>query len=291
MSVESSAPRSRRAVLAAALGGLGAVVVSRFVTPEAVKAADGDAVLVGGSHTGGTPTAITTGGAVNAIAGISDTGTGLRGASTSIDPIVYPDPPGTPPDPGNATGVLGTAGDTTNMADNTGETGVFGYANLSIYSNGVWGESIDGTGVYGTGDTGVWGAGGWWGVYGIGRIGVMGDVFADSTGVYGFAGDAQAPTPPAGVGVQATAAAGLIALNVTGKAKFSRSGRTSFAATKYSKKVTMAGVTSSSYVIATLQSKRTGIYVQSVVPAAGYFTIYLNKAVSSTTYVGYLVIN
>jgi hypothetical protein len=285
MSVESSAPRSRRAVLAAALGGLGAVVVSRFATPESAKAADGDAVLVGTARTGATETSITVSGAANAIAGSSDTGTGLRGSSTSLltvdDPTVA----------GHSTGVLGTAGDATDVATNTGETGVYGFSNTSFNSNGIWGDSLQGTGIFGTGDTGVYGAG-YWGLYAIGRIAVMGDGSSLDTGVYGFAGDVVAPTPPAGVGVQASAATtAQVALNVTGKARFSRSGRTSVTSGHYSKKVTMAGVTTSSYIIATLQTRRTGVYVHAVVPAAGYFTIYFNKTVSSTTYVGYLVIN
>jgi hypothetical protein len=290
MSVDSSAPRSRRAVLAAALGGLGAVVVSRFVTPEAVKAADGDAVLVGSARTGATETSITVSGSANAIVGSSDTGTGLRGASTSTAIADLANP-------GSATGMIGTAGATGTPGDpggtalNTSETGVYGFANTSSGSNGIWGDSFGGAGVFGTGDTGVYGSG-YWGVYGTGTIAVMGDGTATETGVYGFAGNVSAPPPPAGVGVQATAGStAQTALNVTGKAKFSRSGRTSVTAGHYSKKVTMAGVTTASYIIATLQTRRTGVYVHAVVPAAGYFTIYFNKTVSSTTYVGYLVIN
>jgi hypothetical protein len=53
----------------------------------------------------------------------------------------------------------------------------------------------------------------------------------------------------------------------------------------------MTGVTASSYIIATAQTRRSGVFVQVVVPAAGKFTIYLNKVVSGTTYVGFLVIN
>ena len=53
----------------------------------------------------------------------------------------------------------------------------------------------------------------------------------------------------------------------------------------------MVGVTGSSYIIATLQTRRAGVYVHAVVPAAGYFTIYLNKIVTGGTAVGYLVIN
>ena len=59
MSVETSAPRSRRAVLAAVLGGLGAVVASRLGSPPAVSATDGDAVTVGGTFFGATATALT----------------------------------------------------------------------------------------------------------------------------------------------------------------------------------------------------------------------------------------
>jgi hypothetical protein len=178
------------------------------------------------------------------------------------------------------------------MAGNTGETGVYGFSDITLGSNGVWGDSVTGTGVYGSGDAGVVGFGGYVGVYGVGSVGIWGDGSAFDTGVYGFAGSAAAPPPPAGVGVQATAGTtAQIALNVTGKAKFSRSGRTSFAATKYSKKVLMAGVSGSSYIIATLQSKRSGIHVAYVVPAAGYFTIYLNKAGTSSAVVGFLVIN
>jgi hypothetical protein len=312
MSVESSAPRSRRAVLAAALGGLGALVASRLTTPEAVTAADGDAVTVGSARTGSTETSITTTGSANAIAGISDTGTGLHGSSTSVTPV-----PGDPTPAGNATGVIGTSGALANIAGNTGETGVYGFSNTTPATNGIWGDSVIGTGVYGTGDTGVYGSG-YWGVYGTGPIGIMGDGYATDTGVYGFSGDSAAPDALAGVAVQATAginaaialnartigpttpaqiavnaaaATGHIALNVTGKTKFSRSGRVAVSAGASSKKVTMSGVTTTSYVIATLQSKRTGVYVASVVPATGYFTIYLNKAVTSSTTVGFLVIN
>jgi hypothetical protein len=53
----------------------------------------------------------------------------------------------------------------------------------------------------------------------------------------------------------------------------------------------MPGVTASSYIIATLQTRRAGVYVHAVVPAAGSFTIYLNKTVTAATVVGYLVIN
>jgi hypothetical protein len=173
-------------------------------------------------------------------------------------------------------------------------TGVFGEA-AGHSPTGVWGEggtvaSGSSTGVYGEGDTGVWGFGGW---------GVFGASDATGTGVYGFSG-ATVPSAPAhtgvfgytdsGTGVYAQAATGT-ALYVNGKVRFSRSNVTYVAAGHSSRKVTLAGVTTSSWVIATPKTNRAGVFVQAVVPGAGYFTIYLNKTVAGTTYVGYLVIN
>jgi hypothetical protein len=50
-------------------------------------------------------------------------------------------------------------------------------------------------------------------------------------------------------------------------------------------------MTASSFVLATLQTRRTGVYVAAAVPAAGKFTLYLNQAVSATTYFAYIVLN
>jgi len=290
MSVDPSAPRSRRAILASALGGLGAVVASRLIKPETVSANPGDAVLVDGTFSGAGTTAIsstaTTGAAID---GSTADATGLKGSSTDNTPV---------PDfsvASNRTGVIGAAGATDivekEISANTDEVGVYGFSTTSANSSGVWGDSFDGTGVSGTGGTGVFGAG-YYGVYAFGRVAVTGEGYYTETGVYGYSGALAAPLPPPGVGVQATAGStAQIALNVTGKAKFSRSGRTYVATGQYARKITMAGVTASSYVIATLQTRRTGVYVHAVVPGTGYFYIYLNKAVTANTYVGYLVIN
>jgi hypothetical protein len=280
MSVETSTPRSRRAVLAAALGGLGAVIASRLATPSAVNAADNDPVLVGGTFTGTTATTITTAGSgntANAIVGHSLDGIGLMGASDDAVPVTDFTVAG------HRTGIVGLVGTGTGVAANTGEVGIYGFSDVSINSIGVWGDTASGYGMIGSGLVGV---------YGTGQVGVVGDVSATGTGVYGFAGTSVAPTPPAGVAVQATAATtAQVALNVSGKAKFSRSGRARVLSGRSARRINMAGVTTSSYIIATLQTRRTGVYVHAVVPAAGYFTIYLNKTVSAATYIGYLVIN
>jgi len=173
-------------------------------------------------------------------------------------------------------------------------TGAYGEA-TGTNPTGVWGQGgvvVTGfsTGVYGEGDTGVWGYGGW---------GVFGASGSTGTGVYGFSG-ASVPDAPvhtgvfgysdSGFGVYARAATGT-ALYVNGKARFSRSAKTYVSAGHSSRVITLAGVTTSSYIIATPQTNRAGVFVQAVVPGSGKFTIYLNKTVSATTYVGYLVIN
>jgi hypothetical protein len=277
MSVDSSAPRSRRAVLAAALGGLGAVIASRFASPDAIRAANGDAVTVGNAFTGTAPTSLTSTAATGAaVEGHSGTGTGVWATSDDNTPSTFVS--------GNRTGLVGIGGAATGIAASTDETGVYGFSDVSANAAGIWGDTFDGTGVIGTG---------FWGVYGNGQVGVFGDVFSGGTGVYGFVGDVIAPAPTPGVGVEARAnTTAETALNVIGKAKFSRSGRGRVLGGHSSRVVTLAGVVKdSSYVIATLQTNRPGVYIQSVVTANGSFTVNLNKSVPGFTYFGYLVIN
>lgn len=135
--------------------------------------------------------------------------------------------------------------------------------------SGVAGASVGGTGVFGYAGSDAT-------VYYLLTYAVA------TTGVLGYA--------PTGTGVHAKSDSGT-ALKVTGKATFSRAKRVTMSAGASSKTITLAGVTSSSMVLATLQSKRTGYYVSSVVPASGKFTIYLNKALTSSTVVAYFVIN
>ena len=82
-----------------------------------------------------------------------------------------------------------------------------------------------------------------------------------------------------------------VALDVRGKVKFSRSGRTNISAGQSSKLITLAGVTTGSKVFAVLHSNRSSRYVRAVVPATGRFRIYLNATVSSTTSVAWFVLD
>ena len=144
----------------------------------------------------------------------------------------------------------------------TGPNGIAAVSNASGAVNGVFGRATNaatGSGVYGQND---------------------------STG-YGVAGRSNN-----GTGVLADSSNGT-ALSVTGKAKFSRSGVATVSAGQTYKQVTLTGLTSSTFVVATVQGSTAGVWVQrvAVTPASGYFRIYLNKTASANTKVGWFAIN
>jgi hypothetical protein len=159
------------------------------------------------------------------------------------------------------------------------------------------------TGVSGSGSSiGVKGFGSDVGVDGIGiATGVRGD--GADIGVEGIAHVGGGPegwgigvsgTAKTGIGVKATSPSG-IALDVVGKARFSRSGKVAVAAGRSWVDVDVkskGGLTTSSLVFATLQTYRSGVYVAATRKdyTAGKVRIYLNKAVSGTTYVAWLVV-
>ena len=302
MAIDPAAPRSRRAILGAALGGAGALFAGALGRAAPVAAANGDGVLLGEGTTAtdnaATAATIVKSTGADALGGVSDSGTGVHGHSTG---------PGTDV-PTHSTGVIGTTGDTTGVDENTDETGVYGFSDVSQYSTGVWGDTFQGIGVVGRGD---------WGVYGTGAsTGVIGDVDSVSQGVYGFSGDEPIVAPGGSAGVMGQGGAGggigvrghagpggsygmvasasstsQFALYVAGKLRLSRSGRTAIASTASSKKILLAGVTTGSWIIATLQTSVSGCYVRAVVPTTGAFTIVLSKAPGKTVVVGWVVVN
>ena len=302
MAVDVSAPHSRRALLGAALGGVGALFANALGRATPVAAADGDAVLLGkGSvqtdNAAASATIVNTSadpgfGVVassqdaNALSGRSQTGVGVFGTSAASGGARY-------------TGIIGTTSETGVVAPDTSFTGVYGFSEDpdNFAAVGVWGDSDSGTGVAGSGFTGV---------YGTGVIGTMGDVIGSRTGVYGFAGSDVAPVPQAGAGVVGRSGTGAtygvvgigpgttqFAVYVAGRLKVSTraGGRTTIGSTATSRKITLAGVTSASFVVATLQTSVSGCYVRAVVPATGSFTIYLSKAPGKTVAVGYVIVN
>jgi hypothetical protein len=247
-------PRSRRALLAAAAGGA-AALAAQAALPLTAVAADPNDVLLGGLNASTATTLIQN--STNNSHGflVSSTGLGIGVEGTSS----------------GTAGVRGISIDATNAAtpESMAYTGVYGYTQAfpddTGVGTGVWGDSPD-WGVYGSGTVGV---------YGFGAVGVIGE--ADSTsypGILAYGATASSP-----------------ALEVQGKVKFNRAGRKSIGAGKSSLVVTMAGVTTTSKILAVLNSNRSGRYVRAVVAGSGKFTIYLNSSVSSSTYVAYFVID
>jgi hypothetical protein len=324
MAISEDGRASRRAVLVASMGALAGAIAHALGKPERVLAGtDGDVVL-GAANAATSPTSISTtaqGGVLQltsqnvASAALLATGSGAGGLPAVI---ATADGPGkNVPD---RTGIYGygARGVVGQSNGQSGYNGVHGYTGpgdpplskpdangfpTGVYgeadgadATGLWGyasnETNDSVGSYGEGSTGVWGYGGW-GVFGAsGNIGV---------GVYGFTSDLgsvnNAPVNSGvvgysrtGNGVYASSPSG-VALNVNGKARFTRSGRLAIAAGRSYVIKYLAGVTTASLIVAVLQTHRPGIAVAAAVPVTGRFTIYLTKAVSATTYVAYFVIN
>jgi len=150
-----------------------------------------------------------------------------------------------------------------------GATGVAGYS-AQLGGTGVLGNSTFAQGIGVEGDQSGTGSG----VYGLAK--------ANGVGVFGDTTD--------GTGVIAHSTNGT-ALDVRGKAVFSRSGVVAIAAGTTSKKITLAGVTAASMILATAQQDG-AVFVRSAVPASGSFTIHLTgKAPASGLKVAYFVLN
>lgn len=136
ISTTTTQSKSRRALLAGALGGLGAWAASAVGRASGVRAADGETVLVGGEYQSSSVTQISNlanSGIV--LQGISSSGTGVAGASNSF----Y--------------GIQATS--------NTGSgLGAFSSSGMGVYGasqshRGVWGFSDTGTGLFGSCGTGL----------------------------------------------------------------------------------------------------------------------------------------
>jgi hypothetical protein len=112
--------------------------------------------------------------------------------------------------------------------------------------------------------------------------GVDGSGTAGATGVRG--------TSDSGTGVYAASTQGA-ALEVVGKVSFNRSGVTTMPAKAVSATVDLAGVSSSSMVLATLQQAAGSVGVANVVPASGSFVINLSGAPAGSVRVAWLVLD
>ncbi len=256
---DGSMAGTRRALLTAAAGSAAALVAAAALPLTAV-AADPNDVVKGTDNLTTATTSVTDSGADSTALAGAATGTGfgygVLGTGAGGGGVV-----GWSVSPPDASWFL---------PEHTGHTGVFGSApahpDPNLSATGVWGDSPD-VGVLGSGGSGV---------IGYGYVGVEGDANsnAGSVGVWAWA-----PTNS------------QLALKVTGKVQFSRSGRQSMAKGKSSYTKALAGVTTSSKVFAVLATSESGRWVRAVVPAAGKFTIYLNTTLTSSAVVSWFVLD
>src|SRR5439155_4998553 len=83
----------------------------------------------------------------------SSTDVGVRAFNTEQTPSSFS---GT----SHQTAVLATCGQYAGLAHNTDETAIYGFCDVSTNATGVWGDSVNGTGLVGTGETGLYASGG-----------------------------------------------------------------------------------------------------------------------------------
>ncbi len=309
MAIDPAAQRSRRALLAAAVGAAGLTAARAIGAPAEVRAgSDGDVVL-GGLNISGVSTTLANHSTDDTVLGIdswgsgrglyaaSSGGQGVHGTSNAVEGVygsgVTSGVTGSCNDP-DGYGVIGVNGAF------SGGAGVAGFAQATdAETAGVLGQasSPDGFGVLGdslatattaraivghaAAGTGVLGwAGSGSHPAGVARTGVLGYGAVDSSSV-GVRGES-----PSGTGVKAVSASGN-ALRVSGRARFNRSGRVSVPKSRNYATVTVpGGISSNTIVIATLQLYRSGVAVSGVrlnYPSSGKARIYLTKVASKTS--------
>ena len=138
---------SRRALLAGALGGLGALAASAIGRVSPMRAAQGDPMIVGSFNTAAQTTELQATEGHTAFA-VTSIGAGITVETTSafLAPVAGRSL-------GNSTGVQGYSG-TAALPAAKAKTGVYGYAAQDNASQGVWGHSPAGNGVVGSTSSG-----------------------------------------------------------------------------------------------------------------------------------------
>jgi hypothetical protein len=262
--------RSRRAILSGAIGVAAGAAVA-LAAPAAALAHDADDVALNVDNASTATTSITQGTADTAAFQANGQGDGAGVVGTTDGTLTA--------------GVVGLAGDPTGSFYDSAsdlDSGVYGFAGQSAISSGLFGEGP--TGVYGYGDYGVYADGA--------TVGVFASAYPSGTAIHAHAGDGPPPITTTNVALYGTVTTSTQAgIYAKGRVIFpNRSGRIAFSAGQSAKSVTVTGMTSANYAFGTVQKSVSGLYVRAVVPAAGKITIYLSKAVTSTTYVAWLVL-
>jgi hypothetical protein len=319
MVFQSASTSSRRAIIAAGLGGLLTAVAQALARPSPARAGvDGDVVLGGLNSATTTTTISNTSNANNVFACDSSTGIAVKGMSTTNN------------------GVFGSSGSGFGVRGSSSTSfGVFGFSGSGT-GIGVYGESSAGKGVrgYSTSAVGVDGysgtnaavlgesdatnqpaivgkaSGGHAAVFGHSVGGPAPGVTPAKTGVYGYAAqDATArgihgrSTVGRGVDGQATSGVGLYglatsgyALRTNGKVRLDKSaGKATIGAGTRSTTVTPGvDLTTSTMVVATLQGSAGGtttVHRVTVNPTANTFTIYLTANATLSVKVAWILLS
>ena len=160
-----------------------------------------------------------------------------------------------------------------------------GVTAIADTSDALHGVATTGTGAYGYSDSGF-------GIDGFCNtgVGVRGSTNT-ATGVLGCVG-AHDPGVPQGVALFGSVSAPTqTGIQAAGRVVFpDRSGRRLVAKGASSVTFAVLGVKSTNFAIATLGARRTGRWVAAVACGTNKITIYLNAAVTSATYVSWLVL-
>ena len=187
MAIDTSAPRSRRAILAAAIGGLAATAAQALGRPAPAAATDGQPILQGvtNSGTASTVVAVASGTSLQGVTdAASGTAYGVRGRSLSTEGVGVV---------GQVTNVNGANYGVRGYSASPSGAGVLGTTTAVAFAPGVKGEatSPDGFGVVGTHGSGTGGGAGVYGLTsGTGGSGVVGYSTSNSRGVMGITGGA-----------------------------------------------------------------------------------------------------
>lgn len=274
MGTYEASPRSRRSILATAAAGAATVAVASLAKPLSVKAATGDPVVAGTANTADMATTLTATPAepANSVAALNAIGSGSGPGITGASP--------------HGSGVLGLSGETNAGPYWRPDVGVSGSAQGLDAHAGVAGDSDLGFGVLGTaGGVGVLGAGGVAGVVANGFDLTATSLYAVSSGY-----PLPAPAPNTAAHVRRSVSAAGHALFVDGRMRLKWSGRVSVAAGVTSKKISVAGMTSSRMIFAMLQTNEPGTWIRAAVPSTGAVTFHFSRAMPSSTVVAWMAV-
>ena len=281
MALDPTTPRSRRALLTAAVAATAVTVVETVARPVHVSADNGDHLVIGFANSAAVQTTLTNSVNGNTVLQVNSASAGhaVHGVS------------------GSGIGVWGYSSDRGVYGSTASGFGVMGY---SVSGIGVYARSDSGVGleaysfsgtaihsvahkgiaVHGVSTSGI-------GVHGVSEssAGVSGHA-TTGVGVHGVGGD--------GTGVLAESTSGT-ALNVIGKTHFNRSGKATVPAGHRSVDVTVpGGLGGTPLCFANIRIYRSGVAVAAVRPnwpSSGKIRIYLTKVMTSSTSVSWMVMD